>query len=152
MHLASNSIARLAKEIPQSQTAVLTNFYDEKLSHYLWHVGLFGLSGVLIYRQHISPLTHPFAGGYVIFGGIIHGLTCFVDIVESATVYLSFPWLLAVVLFGLFSGKKQRQRGIKRQPILTFFLTAYLLAMLLLLAWGWYWGGFPEFSQLGIID
>ncbi|MEL6928137.1 MAG: hypothetical protein AAFO95_05860 [Cyanobacteria bacterium J06600_6] len=148
MHLASNSIARLAKEIPDGQTAILTNFYDEKLSHYLWHIGLFGLSGTVIYRQWQNPTADSSPWGYEVLGGIIHGVTCFIDVVESATVYLSFPWLLAIVLFGLFKGKKPWQR----QPMLRFFWTAYLLAILLLLAWGIYWGGFPEFSQLGIID
>jgi len=106
------------------------------------------LSGVLIYQQWHNSFLNQSPFGIEVLGSIIHGLTCFVDVVESATVYLGFPWMLGVVIFGLLWGK----RYFSRQPMLVFFWIAYLLASLLLLGWGLYWGGFPEFSQLGIID
>ena len=37
MHLAANSIGHLLKDLAGSDVYTLTDFYDEVLSHYLWH-------------------------------------------------------------------------------------------------------------------
>jgi hypothetical protein len=37
------------------------------------------------------------------------------------------------------------------QPLLLFFFIACLVATLFLVGWGSYWGGLPEFSEVGII-
>jgi hypothetical protein len=36
-------------------------------------------------------------------------------------------------------------------PVVAFFLTAYLLATILFAIWAIYWGGLPEFSEVGLI-
>jgi hypothetical protein len=53
MHLAANSIDNLLGQrgLGTGDIYKLTYFYDEVLSHYLWHIGIVGLSGLLIYRQ-----------------------------------------------------------------------------------------------------
>ncbi len=55
---------------------------------------------------------------------------------------------------GLFNGGlwlvHERPR-LRRQPLLSFFVFAHLFAMLLFALWGAYWGGLPEFSQVGLI-
>ena len=58
MHLSSNSIGHLLKQVKDSDAYALTNFYDEILSHFLWHVGAIGLSVLLIARQ----IRNPFVG------------------------------------------------------------------------------------------
>jgi hypothetical protein len=40
MHLAANSIGHLTKGMSNSDANALTHFFDEILSHYLWHIGL----------------------------------------------------------------------------------------------------------------
>ncbi len=55
MHLAANSISHLMEEMKHSDAYTLTHFYDEVLSHSLWHVGIVGLSALLLYRQWRNP-------------------------------------------------------------------------------------------------
>jgi len=37
------------------------------------------------------------------------------------------------------------------QPVTTFFFLTSLGALLFFTGWGLYWGGFPEFSAVGLI-
>jgi len=149
MHLAANAIGHLTEEMAGSDLYTLTYFLDEILSHYLWHSGLVGLSALLIYRQWKYPFTGERSKLVAeISGGIIYGLTYFMMIVEGGTAPLGIPFAALVVLFTLIWGRK----GLRQQPILAFFFTGYLVATLLFLIWGIYWGGLPEFSEVGIID
>lgn len=149
MHLVANSIGHLTQALAGSDVETLTHFYDEVLSHYLWHVGLVGLSALLIYRQWKNPFTQQRSGlGFEITAGIIHGFNYFLTIVEAATTPLGVPFALAVVIFTLVWGRGR----LRQQPVLAFFFVAYLVACLFFLGWGLYWGGLPEFSKVGIID
>ena len=40
---------------------------------------------------------------------------------------------------------------LRRYPLAAFFTLAYTLATILLIGWGIYWQGFPQFSDLGWI-
>ncbi len=145
MHLVANSIGHLTLSSAASESAQLTHFYDEILSHYIWHFGLVGLSALLIARQWQNPLTKSPSGlRFEITAGIIHGFNYFVDIVESATTVLGIPFAVGVVLFTLIWGRQH----LRQQPILAFFFVSYSIACLFFLGWGFYWGGFPEFSQV----
>ena len=55
IQLAANSIGHLTGNMTGSDIYNLTYFYDEVLGHYLWHLGVIGLSALLIYRQWKSP-------------------------------------------------------------------------------------------------
>jgi hypothetical protein len=68
--------------------------------------------------------------------------------VEAATVPLGFPFAGLVVILTLVWGRHQ----LRQQPILAFFFIAYLVATLLFIGWGLYWGGFPQFSEVGLIE
>jgi hypothetical protein len=59
IHLSANSIGHLAEVIPTSEIAQLTHFFDEILSHYLWHIGLVSLMILLLIRQRQHPLHRP---------------------------------------------------------------------------------------------
>lgn len=153
MHLVANSIGHLTLDNPNSEIKQLTFFYDEILSHYIWHLGLIGMSVLLIYRQWQNPFTKQYSSLKIeITAGIIHGLTYFICVIESATTISGVPFALGVVMFTLIWGRRNLQQRLSQQPILTFFFISYALACLLFLGWGLYWGGLPEFSQVGIID
>ena len=149
MHLAANSIGHLTKAYSGSNIEQLTGFYDETLSHYIWHLGLVGLSALLIYRQWHHPFTkHRSKLKLEVIAGVVHGFNYFIDVVESATGILGVPFAAGVVLFVLVWGRQH----IRQQPILAFFFVSYGIACLFFLSWGLYWGGLPEFSRVGIID
>lgn len=149
MHLAANSIGHLTRDMAPGDTATLTHFYDEVLSHYFWHVGLIGLSAILLYRHWNNPfLSQSTALRLVIAAGVIHGINFFITIVEAATAPLGVPFALAVVCLVLFRGR----RKLRHQPLVAFFFVSYLVATLCFLGWGLYWSGLPEFSAVGIIE
>ena len=147
MHLVANSIGRLTQDIADRPAGALTHFYDEGLSHYMWHLGLVGLSALLIHRQWSAPFDGRSGLGLAIAAGILHGFNYFITIVEAATAPLGVPFAVGVVGFTLLKGRRE----LRRQPILAFFFVAYLVASLCFLGWGLYWRGLPEFSQVGII-
>jgi hypothetical protein len=147
MHLAANSIGHLIGD-ESSEVYALTHFYDEVLGHALWHMGIVGLSILLLVRQW----RYPFSGSastlrMPIAAGLIYGALFFAVIVEGGTAALGIPFAALVSLFGMAAG---RQRW-KAQPLLTFFLVSALLSLTLFAAWAIYWGGLPQFSELGLI-
>jgi len=149
MHLAANSIHHLLEGFEGNDAYRLTYFYDEVISHYMWHLGVFGLSMLVIIRQ----LRNPFADDHpiwwvVILAGVIHGFTLFVIVVEAGTAPLGVTYAIVVTLFGCIWGWKR----FHYQPMLLFFVITCLVATLFFIGWGIYWGGLPEFSEVGIID
>jgi hypothetical protein len=75
------------------------------------------------------------------------GLTFFVIVVEGGTALLGIPFALIVILAGLVWGRAK----LREQPLLLFFLVSYIAAMLFFVGWGIYWGGLPQFSELGLM-
>jgi len=149
MHLSANSIGHLLKGSESSDAYKLTNFYDEILSHYIWHIGIVGLSALLIFRQWKHPFTQDqIAVWPPVLSGIIHGFTFFVIVIEAGTAPLGLTFALLVVLFVLI----WRRKGMRQRPLLTFFFVSFSVAAIFFIGWAIYWGGLPEFSQVGIID
>jgi hypothetical protein len=149
MHLSANSIGHLLADMMDSDIYKLTHFYDEDLSHYIWHIGLVGLSALIIVRQWHNPFAgQPEGLGLVIAGGLIYGFTYFLTVVEAGTAPLGVPFAIIVAVFGLIWGRKQ----FKQQPMTTFFVVGYGLATLLIVIWFIWQGGLPEFSEVGIIE
>ena len=68
-------------------------------------------------------------------------------VIEGATAPLGVSFNVLVLLFILFYARKR----LNQQPVVLFFLIAYLLSAALFAGWGIYWKGLPEFSQLKII-
>lgn len=80
--------------------------------------------------------------------GVIYGFTYFAIILEGGTAPLGLPFAILAVSFVLiFARKKLRQ-----EPLIFFFLIAYLVAIALFTGWAIYWGGLPQFSEVGIIE
>ena len=155
MHLAANSIDNLIEnlskthviDITASTIYQLTYFLDEHLSHYLWHIGVLGLAGIIIYREWRRPADKPTVWWITILAGVLYGFTYFCIFLEGQTVPLGFPAAAIFLTFTLIWGRKQ----LPEKPILAFFFISALVAFVLFTGWGLYWGGFPQFSDVGLI-
>ncbi len=155
MHLAANSVNNLAEALAKKQVVditgtdiyQLTYFYDEHLSHYLWHIGVLGLAVLLIYREWRRPAGIATNWWAAILAGILYGFTYFSIFLEGQTVVLGLPFAVGVVAFALISERKH----LAQRPMLAFFFVACLLASLFFIGWGLYWRGFPQFSDVGLI-
>ena len=148
LHLSANSIGHHLNK-SSADVYLLTEFYDELLSHYIWHIGMIGLSTVLIFRslseEHRSNNRVP-ENAILTFGSVLYGLTYFITVIESATVPIGVPYSVIVSLISI-----RLITDIKHNPVLRFFVFAQFLSLILFAIWWLYWGGFPEFSQVGII-
>ena len=155
MHLSANSISNLVVNPSQQQIMDITDtdvfhltyFFDEHLGHYLWHIGVLGLAALLIYREWRQPAGVATAWWAAVPAGILYGFTYFAIFLEGQTLVLGLPFAFLVVLFTLIWGRKQ----LALQPVLAFFFVACLVAVLLFTGWGLYWGGFPQFSEVGLV-
>jgi hypothetical protein len=155
MHLSANSINNLIESLARDQviditsTSIyrLTYFFDEHLSHYLWHIGVLGLAALLIYKGWRQPAGEKTDWRLVIPAGVLYGFTWFCIFLEGQTLSIGLPFATVVALFVLIWGRGK----ISQQPILAFFFVSCLLAFLFFASWGIYWGGFPQFSDVGLI-
>ncbi len=155
MHLAANSVDNLlqGKGPPQAVEAIgtlgaaladsgvsaLTYFYDEILSHYLWHAAAMGLAALLIYRQWKNPFAEsPVGSRHPVIGGVLYGLTYVLMSLEGETLPLALPFAVLVTGFLLVWGRPKLPHG----PIMAFFFTAFALASVLFLVWWLAWGCF----------
>jgi hypothetical protein len=145
MHLAANSISNL---LGAGTTLVhdLVHFYDEVLSHYMWHAGIFALSVLLLVYAWRAPTSQARPGwGWVIPSGLLYGITCFLAFVEGATVPLGLPATVFLIV-GLIVLLRDR---IRTHNLVGFFFVGYAVTLLLLAAWGIAWKGFPELTEVG---
>ena len=148
MHLAANSIGHWLADFMGEDVYQVTHFYDEVLSHYIWHLGTAALSAQLIYRSWRYPFEEISSRLILeITAGIIYGVTIFIIGIEGGTVILLFPFSILTAILSLVLGWKM----LRNAPVLTFFLVGYTLAAILFAGWGIFWGYFPQFSQLGWI-
>jgi hypothetical protein len=147
MHLSANSISNL---LGGGSTDVhgLVHFYDEVLSHYMWHIAIVGLSVVLLVgRGEGGAAAVPARWGIVIPSAILYGFTFFAAVDEGTTIPFGLPAAVLIVL-GLWL---RRRRELRSDNLTAFFFYGYVIALLLLAGWFAYWGGFPEFSETGFI-
>lgn len=155
MHLSANSINNLIGALAENQvidvTATdiyqLTYFYDEHLSHYLWHIGFVGLSVVLVYREWRKPAGETTVWWAVSLAGVLHGFTNFCIFLEGQTMPIGLPFSAALVAYTIIWQRKQ----LGQRPVLAFFFICYLLALLMFAGWGLYYGGFPQFTDVGLL-
>jgi hypothetical protein len=150
MHLSANSIDNLLslKGMESGDIYSLTYFYDETLSHYLWHFGFMGISALLIYRCWQQPLmAAKTISKSNLTGGLIYGFVFFAMVVEGTTVPLGLPFSIITTSFILAWGRGK----LNRQPLILYFLIGYSLTLLLLTIWGIWHQGFPGFFESGLI-
>lgn len=105
MHLGANSIGHWLNGFESTDFYKVDYFYDEVLGHYLWHIGIIGLSALIIFRQWQNHLIEENTGLWLpVLAGVIHGFTFFLVVDEGQTVPMSFPFAIAVSVFGLIWG------------------------------------------------
>jgi hypothetical protein len=131
IHLAANSIANV-------EPSDVVHLWDETVGHWLWYGGLAGIVLVLavVFDEVPSPrraIGVPLATAF--------GFTVFTNSVEGGTVVLGLATGVVFAVWGL--------RRIGRTSEL--LAAAYLVTLVCLAGWGAYWGGFPQFSELGWI-
>ena len=150
MHLSANSINNLIGATslrPSQDIASLTHFYDEVLSHYLWHGAVIGMAVLLLVREWRRPLDATTTWGMTALAALLYGFTLFCIFVEGQTVLLGLPFSTGVVLFVVVRAR----HVLARRPVLAFFGVSRAIAFVLLTGWGLYWGGFPQFSDVGLL-
>lgn len=157
MHLSANSVNNLSEKLAADNTVdilntdiyTLTYFYDEELSHYLWHAGILGMAALLAYNVYQRPASMPVNWALTGVGGVIYGFASFCLHVEGQTGYFGYLFSVVFVALVLIHARKK----ISTHPLLAFFFIAYLLATILFTVWLAIWGGLPEFSdpRVGLI-
>ena len=155
MHLSANSINNLIGTLARGQiidvttTDIhrLTYFFDEYLSHVLWHIGVLGLAALLVYREWRRPAGDTTSWWAVAPAGVFYGFTYFCIFLEGQTAVIGFPFAVIFVTFTLLSQRKH----LHHRPVLAFFFISCSLALLLFTGWGLYYGGFPQFTDVGLI-
>lgn len=155
IHLSANSIDNLIEalarngglDIKGTDIFRLTYFFDERLGHYLWHLGMLGLAALLIYHEWSRPAGAATIWWATILAGVVYGFSYFAIFLEGQTVALGLPFAIVIVLLALTRGRSK----LAQQPVLAFFFVTCLLAFLLFAGWWLYWGGFPQFSDVGLI-
>jgi hypothetical protein len=155
IHLSANSIDNLIDALARTQVLnikttdiyQLTYFFDERLSHYLMHIGMLGLAALLVYHEWRSPAEVATTWWAAILAGIIYGFSYFCIFIEGQTVALGLPFGLLLVLFAIIKGRSK----LAQRPLLAFFFITCLVAVLLFTVWGAYRGGFLQFSDVGLL-
>lgn len=153
MHLSSNSVdnllqgkgpvqvveavSRLGPGLTTSGVATLTYFYDEVLSHYLWHAAMMAFVALIILRQWRNPFDQPAPNlGLPIAAGVLYGIDHGLMVLEGGTMPLAVPFAAVVVVFTLIWGRA----ALPRQPLLVFLSVAFAVALVLWLVWWLVWG------------
>jgi len=78
--------------------------------------------------------------------GIVYGFPNFCIFIGGKTLTLGLPYATSFVIITLIWGRKK----LAQQPVPAFFFIACLFAFLLFAGGGLYWGGFPQFSDVGL--
>jgi hypothetical protein len=147
MHLAANSISNLQGS-GSTNLHQLVHFYDEVLSHYLWHAGILALSGLLILACALEDdKAETLRWGFIIPSALLYGITYFLAVIEGGTVPLGLPLAFLMIVGVLIFSRRQ----LRTQNLVAFFFTAYAIALALFAGWYVYWGGFPQFSEVGLL-
>jgi hypothetical protein len=147
MHLSANSIGHQLESAKGTPAYQLTSFYDETLSHYLWHLGVFSLMGLIVIRawgSAPSPVGNAWGLGAAT---LIYGLMVFIIVVEGQTGPIGVPLAALAVAAAAW-----RDRGLPRtRPAIIWIGWSHALALALFVGWWLTWGRLIEFSELGWI-
>ncbi len=150
MHLASNSISHQVGEGASGTLPGLIDFYDEQLSHYIWYLGVTVLPGYLLIvmwrDREVASRKSPFA---VLPAALLFGIVLGISSIEAAVVPMALPlFIVTAVLAAYLYRSAPRLRGVE---LFAFAGASVVVASAVLLAWGAYFGGWPEPSDRGLI-
>jgi hypothetical protein len=146
-HLAANAIGHLLKNQP-GPAQDLTEFWDERFSHYLWHGAALGLTGLALVRAATVATAREQSSLWPgLAGAAIYGFALFLIGDEGGTAPLMIAFAAAFVV----ASWSIRGR-VMASPVLTMLAGGYAFALVLFGIWFVYWGGrLPQFSDLGWI-
>lgn len=134
MHLAANSVNNAE---PLGAAETVTHFWDEVFSHVYWYLGWSLMAAILLWHgRNAAPVTPVRAAV-----AVLYAFALFTTTIEGGVVALMLPIFLA--FFGVAA---KLRRGLMQDALLS-----YGFAVVLLVAFGLWQGGFPEFSELGWI-
>jgi hypothetical protein len=126
IHLAGNSV-------DNAEGGHVAHLWDEDVGHWIWYLGLTFLVVVLL--RALPPLDVSL---WSVPWIVLAGFTWFDNTVEGGVPYLG---MAAAVLVGGYAARR-------RVPPIA---ATYGLALVLLIVWGVWRQGYPQFSQLGWI-
>lgn len=126
VHLAGNSV-------DNATGGRVAHLWDEDVSHWIWYIGLAGM--VVALTRAAPRFAVPVWAWSAV---VLFGFTWFDNTVEGGVPALGIVGAVALAGYAL------RRRV---DPV----AAAYGLALVLLVVWGVWHGGFPQFSQLGWI-
>ena len=152
LHLSSNSIARLLQSMKDTELYRAAYLFDEVVSHFMWHGGIFLISISLIITAYKLPLKSLTKSNIALLsiGTAFYGFNFFVDGIEGQTVIFTFPAAGFGFILAFYLYLRRKRQGFQN-PFLLFYLIAYLVSFLLFAYWGISYSGFPQFSELGWI-
>jgi hypothetical protein len=150
MHLASNSIGHQVPENASGDLPEVIHFYDEQLSHYIWYLGV-GLLPLLflVVLWRGQPSSDAGYALPVVVAGVIYGVSLGLSSLEAAVVPMTFSLFVATLVFAVFLHRSVP--SLRRVQLFTFCFTAVAVAIVVLIGWGIYYGGWPELSDVGLI-
>ena len=144
IHLSSDSIGNMLGEDTATQGGSLIYFYDEVLGHHLWQAGIILQSVSILHRgwsaEHPVPMGNffPFLVSGLWYGFLFFGLS-----IEGQTVPLGISASVLIGGMSLWRWRSKRRIG----PADVVFISGYALALYLIIGWGVWHQGFPEFSH-----
>jgi hypothetical protein len=134
LHLSANSVGNVVPGPTE-------HLWDEIIGHYIWYTGLALV--IFAIARELAPRALPTGRALALayLGSVALGVTIFDNLDEGGTVLAGAFMVAAFILYGWrFRASSGR-----------LLLVAYGLTGLVLVGWGIYWGGWPQFSQLGWI-
>ncbi|HJW20858.1 MAG TPA: hypothetical protein VJ506_00355 [Candidatus Limnocylindrales bacterium] len=146
IHLATNALGDLFDSgsprdaFYATDVGKLDHWFDEVLSHWLWHVAWVGLLALLLWvgirgrGTEVRPM--PGAVGLGAAAGVLHGFTWFVVTDEGGTYLLAIPAAAAFLVIGWLTRRLDPDR-----VIATFLVVGALVSIVLYVIWialhGW---------------
>ena len=135
LHLGTNAIGDLfdagapREAFYATPPGALDHWFDEVLSHWLWHIAWAALLLALVVLARRAPVDSlprdGRADGVAAFGGVIHGLTWVAVTIEGSTTMLGIP--TAAVLLLLAAPLLRRSSATR--PVAVFFIASGLVAL-----------------------
>ena len=152
IHFTADTIGNFMEPNPADPAWRLTYFLDEILGHILAYFAVFimGILGVMLEMQHkSSPMSRKGVVTLIVIG-ILTGVGWSVALIEGEAAKTFLP--LMIIFSGailLWAGL--RNWSLSEKPWSLFLLVVNIVALILTLGWGMYWGQFVQFSELGLI-
>jgi hypothetical protein len=153
IHLATNAIGDtvppdLAEAFIQTAPGELAHWFDEELSHLMWHAAWVALSFLLLFAASRTPAVPASRTSLTaVAAGFVHGATFFIVSVEGVTTLLGIP---ASIILLAWSASLARQ-GLAGRPVVVFFLVSSIVTLVGYVGWAALNGGtLPEFSKVGL--